>query len=93
MQVDKPSTVELKSLGATISVVDYDDQASLVAALQGVEVVVSAVTTSSISAQTALVDAAKAAGVKVFAPSYAARALLLAPAASRMGMTSVCRTQ
>jgi uncharacterized protein YbjT (DUF2867 family) len=55
--------------GATVKVVDYSDAASLTAALQGVQVVVSALSAGGFAQQPALADAAKAAGVKLFVPS------------------------
>jgi len=49
--------------------VDYDDEGSLVAALQGVQVVVSTIAQSGFEIQPLLANAAKKAGVAVFAPS------------------------
>jgi uncharacterized protein YbjT (DUF2867 family) len=57
--------------GATVATVDTTDAAA-VAAVFGqnkVEVVISTITTAAVGAQTVLVDAAKGAGVKLFAPS------------------------
>ncbi|KAH7099987.1 NAD(P)-binding protein [Auriculariales sp. MPI-PUGE-AT-0066] len=55
--------------GAIAKVVDYADPASLSAALQGVEVVVSTLNRAGLAQQPALADAAKAVGVKLFVPS------------------------
>ncbi|KAI8960363.1 NAD(P)-binding protein [Daldinia sp. FL1419] len=53
----------------TVKEVDYDSVDSLTAALQGQDAVVSTITTSSLSAQINLIDAAVKAGVKRFIPS------------------------
>ncbi|CAE6366785.1 unnamed protein product [Rhizoctonia solani] len=61
---------EFKSKGASLHAISYDDEASILKALQGVDVVVSTVAGSAIvSAQVPLIKAAKAAGVKLFLPS------------------------
>ncbi|QRV93615.1 NmrA-like family domain-containing protein 1 [Ceratobasidium sp. AG-Ba] len=58
-----------KSRGAVLCPVSYDNHASLVNALQGVEVLLSAVAINAILAQLPLVKAAKEANVSVFFPS------------------------
>ncbi|CAK5280825.1 unnamed protein product [Mycena citricolor] len=63
-----------KSVPANVQVVQvpsYDDVPAVTAALKAhkVDVIVSALTTEAIAAQAPLVDAAKQAGVKLFAPS------------------------
>lgn len=61
---------ELKSRGASLHAVNYEDEASIVKALEGVDVLVSTVAGSAlVSAQVPLIKAAKAAGVKTFFPS------------------------
>ena len=57
--------------GAKFATIDYNDQPTLVAAFQDVEVVISMVRGSpdGIQGQKILADAAKTAGVKIFAPS------------------------
>ena len=57
--------------GAKFATIDYNDQPTLVAAFQDVEVVISLVNGSpdGIQGQKALADAAKAAGAKIFVPS------------------------
>jgi uncharacterized protein YbjT (DUF2867 family) len=56
--------------GVILREVDYDNEESLVSALQGVEVVISALAApAGFEAQAALVRAAKKAGVELFAPS------------------------
>jgi len=55
--------------GAIVRAVDYTDKDSLVNALSGVEVVVSALNAGGFPSQPALADAAKAAGAKLFVPS------------------------
>ncbi|CAE6484243.1 unnamed protein product [Rhizoctonia solani] len=61
---------EYKKRGALLYAVSYDDENSLVTALEGVDVLVSAVGTAGLtSAQIPLIKAAKQAGVKVFFPS------------------------
>lgn len=57
--------------GAKFSTIDYSDQPTLVAAFEGVDVVISTINGAfdGIQGQIALADAAKAAGVKIFAPS------------------------
>jgi len=60
-----------KDLPANVTAheVDYADEASVVAALKGVQVVVSALSGGGLAVQPALADAAKKAGVKLFVPS------------------------
>ncbi|KAG8698853.1 hypothetical protein FRC11_014131, partial [Ceratobasidium sp. 423] len=61
---------ELKANGASIHAISYDDEASIAKALQGADVLVSAVSDAAlISAQIPLIKAAKTAGVKLFFPS------------------------
>ena len=57
--------------GAKFATIDYNDQSTLVAAFEGVEVAISTVKNveDGIRGQKALADAAKTAGVKIFAPS------------------------
>ncbi|KAG9106387.1 hypothetical protein FRC07_008849 [Ceratobasidium sp. 392] len=56
--------------GTSMRTISYDDQSSIVKALVGVDVLVSAVAESALeSAQVALIQAAKEAGVKLFVPS------------------------
>jgi len=52
-----------------VKVVDYSSRDSLVAALAGVDAVVSAIATQSIDTEKAIIDAAVDAGVKFFIPS------------------------
>lgn len=52
---------------------DYSDKARLVDALGGVDVLVSTLSGGGYAAQPALADAAKEAGVKLFAPSCVLR--------------------
>ncbi|KAL2168333.1 hypothetical protein VTG60DRAFT_7377 [Thermothelomyces hinnuleus] len=63
------SASALQGPGIQIREVDYSSRASLVAALQGVDAVVSAIGTHSVSDQEAIVDAAVEAGVRFFVPS------------------------
>ncbi|KAH7343354.1 hypothetical protein B0J17DRAFT_713536 [Rhizoctonia solani] len=61
---------EYKKRGALLYAISYDDEASLVKALDGADVLISAVAAEGlISAQIPLVKAAKKAGIKVFFPS------------------------
>lgn len=61
---------EFKSRGASLHGISYDDQASIVQALTGVDALVSTVGAEAlVSAQVPLVKAAKSAGVKLFWPS------------------------
>ncbi|KAF8717269.1 Saccharopine dehydrogenase NADP binding domain, partial [Rhizoctonia solani] len=61
---------DLKSKGASLHVVSYDKEPSLVNALRGVDILVSAVGLSAVlAAQLPLIKAAKVAGVKLFFPS------------------------
>jgi uncharacterized protein YbjT (DUF2867 family) len=55
----------------TVATVDTTDAAAVAAVFEHhqVEVVISTITTAAVGAQTVLVDAAKRAGVKLFAPS------------------------
>ena len=56
-------------VGATVKVVDYADPSSLAEALAGAEVVISTLYAAGFAVQPAVVDAAKAAGAKLFVPS------------------------
>ncbi|CAE6511999.1 unnamed protein product [Rhizoctonia solani] len=61
---------EYKKRGASLHAVSYDDEASLIKALDGADVLVSTVAAAGVtSAQIPLVKASKHAGVKVFFPS------------------------
>lgn len=65
---------ELEKLGCTVIPVSYNDPSSLEAALQGVHTVISTIAdlpggVGWVASQLALLDAAKKAGVKRFAPS------------------------
>lgn len=61
---------EFKKRGASLHAISYDDEASLVKALQGTDVVISTVGGPAIiSAQVPLIKAAKIAGVQTFFPS------------------------
>ncbi|QRV75646.1 NmrA-like family domain-containing protein 1 [Ceratobasidium sp. AG-Ba] len=60
---------ELKSKGAEVHGVAYDNETQLVEALQGVDAVVSTLTARSIEAQAPLVRACAGSGVKLFFPS------------------------
>ncbi|KZV89053.1 NAD(P)-binding protein [Exidia glandulosa HHB12029] len=55
--------------GLEVRTVDYSDKTSLVEALRGVDVLVSTLSGGGYATQPALADAAKEAGVKLFAPS------------------------
>ncbi|PNW76810.1 hypothetical protein CHLRE_11g477200v5 [Chlamydomonas reinhardtii] len=55
--------------GAKIAHVDYNEQASLVVALKGQEIVISTVGAAALSEQPKYIEAAKAAGVRRFVPS------------------------
>ncbi|CUA78285.1 hypothetical protein RSOLAG22IIIB_13039 [Rhizoctonia solani] len=61
---------EFKSKGASLHAISYEDESSIVKALQGVDVLVSTVAGAAlVSAQVPLIKAAKAASVKLFFPS------------------------
>ncbi|KAJ1309095.1 hypothetical protein OPQ81_004773 [Rhizoctonia solani] len=61
---------EYKKRGASLCAISYDDEASLIKALDGVDVLVSAVGAAGLtSSQIPLIKAAKQAGVKLFFPS------------------------
>lgn len=61
---------EYKNRGAELYAISYDDEESLVKALDGVDVLISAVAAAALtSAQIPLIKASKKAGVKVFFPS------------------------
>ncbi|CAE6505180.1 unnamed protein product [Rhizoctonia solani] len=61
---------EYKKRGAELYAISYDDEASLVKALDGVDVLISAVAAEGLtSAQIPLIKASKKAGVKTFFPS------------------------
>jgi uncharacterized protein YbjT (DUF2867 family) len=57
--------------GVNLATIDYNDQASIVAAFEGVDVAISTVKNipDGIQNQKVLADAAKVAGVKIFVPS------------------------
>ncbi|KAG9099703.1 hypothetical protein FS749_000631 [Ceratobasidium sp. UAMH 11750] len=67
---DSPPLQEFKKHGASLHVVSYEDEASIVKALEGVDTVVAAVGGSAlVSAQVLLIKAAKKAGVQLYFPS------------------------
>ena len=57
------------SKGAELKVVDYSDESTLLAALEGVEIVITALSFSAYEKQVDVVKAAKAAGAKLFVSS------------------------
>ncbi|CCO35326.1 Isoflavone reductase homolog [Rhizoctonia solani AG-1 IB] len=68
--IESASLQDFKSKGASLHAISYEDEDSLVKALQGVDVLVSTVGASALlSAQLPLIKAAKAVGVKLFFPS------------------------
>ncbi|CAE6444299.1 unnamed protein product [Rhizoctonia solani] len=68
--IDTAPYQDYKKRGASLHAISYDDEASLVKALDGVDVLVSSVAATALtSAQIPLVKASKKAGVKVFFPS------------------------
>ncbi|KIJ30354.1 hypothetical protein M422DRAFT_268113 [Sphaerobolus stellatus SS14] len=82
--VTKPELQEAASQGAELAAVDYDSQTSLINALQGVDVVLSALRDGGLEeVQLNLARAAKAAGVKLFVPSEYGRNIL--------GITEPCK--
>ncbi|QRV73104.1 NmrA-like family domain-containing protein 1 [Ceratobasidium sp. AG-Ba] len=61
---------DFKKRGASLHAISYEDEASIVKALQGVDVLVATVAGNAlVSAQIPLIKAAKSAGVKLFVPS------------------------
>ncbi|KAF8596576.1 NAD(P)-binding protein [Ceratobasidium sp. AG-I] len=61
---------EFKERGASLHTISYDDEASLVKALQGVHVLISTISGSgTVTSQVPLAKAAKIAGVQTFFPS------------------------
>ncbi|CAE6425385.1 unnamed protein product [Rhizoctonia solani] len=70
LKIETGSYQEYKKRGASLYAISYDDEDSLVKALDGVDVLVSTVAAAGLtSAQIPLVKAAKQAGVKLFFPS------------------------
>ncbi|KAJ9113037.1 hypothetical protein QFC22_006133 [Naganishia vaughanmartiniae] len=72
--VNSESAKELESLGVTVVPVDYSKQETLTAAIKDVQVIISAITTTALAVQSALVDAAAAAKkqgskLELFVPS------------------------
>ncbi|CAE6505189.1 unnamed protein product [Rhizoctonia solani] len=67
--VDMPVYQGYKRRGATLHIIDFENEASIVEALKGVNVFISAVAGPAWSAQSPLVRAASKAGVKTFFPS------------------------
>ena len=65
----KSTNPEWFTKGAELAKIDYADNASLVAAFKGVDVVITALGISALSQQDPIGKAAKAAGVKLFVPS------------------------
>jgi len=60
---------DLKAQGAVFKTVDYSNHSNLVSTLQGIDVVISAISGTALRVQMPLSDAAKEAGVKSFVPS------------------------
>ncbi|KAF8597108.1 NAD-P-binding protein [Ceratobasidium sp. AG-I] len=68
--VGSPKSKDFESRGASLHVVSYDDEQSLVDALNGVDVLISAVPAEGlVTIQTQLIKASKVAGVQLFLPS------------------------
>lgn len=65
-----PAAKEFAALGAKTVSVDYDNHASLVEALKGVEVVISTLAGPGFGSQLPLAKASKEAGVQLFVPRY-----------------------
>lgn len=63
------ATTEWKAQGAKFFVVDYDSTSDLASAFAGIDVVISAIGFEGLSKQLQIAEAAKSAGVKLFAPS------------------------
>jgi uncharacterized protein YbjT (DUF2867 family) len=82
VQIESASLQDFKSKGASLHAISYEDEDSLVKALQGVDVLVSTVGGSALlSAQIPLIKAAKAVGVKLFFPSgYGSVSTVFVPA-------------
>ncbi|KAH7099993.1 NAD(P)-binding protein [Auriculariales sp. MPI-PUGE-AT-0066] len=55
--------------GASVRIIDYESEESIVAALSGIEVVISALADAALGVQPTLAEAAKKASVKLFVPS------------------------
>ncbi|KAI0067434.1 NAD-P-binding protein [Artomyces pyxidatus] len=67
---NKESTQKFATAGAQVTIVDYANKASVIKALAGIDVVLSTLSVfPSIEAQEVVAEAAKEAGVKLFAPS------------------------
>ncbi|KAG8733983.1 hypothetical protein FRC10_012043 [Ceratobasidium sp. 414] len=68
--VESAPLQEFKRRGASLHVVSYDDEASIIKALEGVDTVIATVAGSAlVSAQVPLIKAAKKAGVQLYFPS------------------------
>lgn len=63
------SDVEANGPTVRVRTVDYSSRDSILAALKGIDAVVSAIATQSLETQTTIIDAAVDAGVKFFIPS------------------------
>ncbi|KAG8749506.1 hypothetical protein FRC12_013385 [Ceratobasidium sp. 428] len=68
--IDSAPLQDFKKRGASLHAISYEDEASIIKALEGVDTVVATVAgTALVSAQVPLIKAAKKAGVKLYFPS------------------------
>ncbi|KAG8701115.1 hypothetical protein FRC09_005553 [Ceratobasidium sp. 395] len=68
--IDSAPLQDFKKRGASLHAISYEDEASIIKALEGVDTVVATVAaTALVSAQVPLIKAAKRAGVKLYFPS------------------------
>ncbi|KAG8765987.1 hypothetical protein FRC12_007151 [Ceratobasidium sp. 428] len=68
--IDSAPLQDFKKRGASLHAISYEDEASIIKALEGVDTVVATVAAAAlVSAQIPLVKAAKKAGVKLYFPS------------------------
>jgi len=66
---DKPAFKELKKHGVSIIRVDYSSEDSIRSALEGADIVLSALRDDGLEIQDTVIRAAKAAGIKLYVPS------------------------
>ncbi|KAG8725579.1 hypothetical protein FRC12_009288 [Ceratobasidium sp. 428] len=68
--IDSAPLQDFKKRGASLHAISYEDEASIIKALEGVDTVIATVAgTALVSAQVPLIKAAKKAGVKLYFPS------------------------
>ena len=65
----KKSHPDWFSRGGQLTIIDHSDESTILAAFRGIEIVITAIAFDALEKQKGLIEAAKAAGVKLFVPT------------------------